>query len=149
MNPQTEQNTRTFLIQHDIKPSMQRLAVMNYLQSTTSHPSAEDIFEAVRPICPTLSRTTVYNTLRLFVQKKAALMLNIDETRAVFDACTTPHAHFFCTKCGRIYDIPLEAKKIKRCINIPEDFNIDSNIEVSLRGVCKDCTQQHTSLKDS
>lgn len=74
------------LLEHNIKPSMQRIAIMEYLMNHPIHPSADDIYTALSPSMPTLSKTTVYNTLRLFSEQGAALMLTIDEKNTNFDA---------------------------------------------------------------
>ena len=95
------------LTDHGVKPSAQRLAVMEYLMEHRTHPSADEIYCALHPAMPTLSKTTVYNTLRLLTEKGAAIQLTIDERNVCFDADTTPHAHFLCTRCGKVYDVPL------------------------------------------
>mgnify|MGYP000633277006 CR=1 FL=1 len=74
------------LLEHNIKPSMQRIAIMEYLMNHPIHPSADDIYTALSPSMPTLSKTTVYNTLKLFSEQGAALMLTIDEKNTNFDA---------------------------------------------------------------
>ena len=93
------------LLEHNIKPSMQRIAIMEYLMNHPIHPSADDIYTALSPSMPTLSKTTVYNTLRLFSEQGAALMLTIDEKNTNFDADTSVHSHFLCRYCGHIYDL--------------------------------------------
>ena len=93
------------LLEHNIKPSMQRIAIMEYLMNHPIHPSADDIYTALSPSMPTLSKTTVYNTLRLFSEQGAALMLTIDEKNTNFDADTSVHSHFLCRRCGHIYDL--------------------------------------------
>ena len=77
------------LLEHNIKPSMQRIAIMEYLMDNPIHPSADDIYTALSPSMPTLSKTTVYNTLKLFSEQGAALMLTIDEKNTNFDADTS------------------------------------------------------------
>ena len=74
------------LLEHNIKPSMQRIAIMEYLMEHPIHPSADDIYTALSPSMPTLSKTTVYNTLKLFSEQGAALMLTIDEKNTNFEA---------------------------------------------------------------
>ena len=86
------------LIEHNIKPSMQRIAIMEFLMEHPIHPSADDIYMALSPSMPTLSKTTVYNTLKLFSEQGAALMLTIDEKNTNFDADTSMHSHFLCRK---------------------------------------------------
>lgn len=126
------------LLEYNIKPSMQRIAIMDYLMDHRTHPSADEIYTALSPSMPTLSKTTVYNTLKLFSEQGAALMLTIDERNTNFDADTSPHAHFLCKSCGRIYDlaIPTAVKEV-------EELNMDGHevteIHFYYKGVCKNC----------
>ena len=53
---------------HGIRPSMQRMAIMEYLMSSCKHPSVDVIYTNLLPKMPTLSRTTIYNTLELFIR---------------------------------------------------------------------------------
>ena len=99
-------STYDYLLQHQVKPSVQRIAVMEYLRNHRTHPTADEIYVNVLNDIPTLSKTTVYNTLRLLVEHRAARMLTIDEHNVCFDAEVEPHAHFLCTSCGRVYDLP-------------------------------------------
>ncbi len=126
------------LLDHNIKPSMQRIAIMQYLMEHPIHPSADDIYTALSPSMPTLSKTTVYNTLKLFVEHGAALMLTIDEKNACFDSETSLHAHFLCKKCGKIYDLPFsgETKQVERI-----DMNgfFIEEIHQYYKGVCPAC----------
>ena len=94
-----------YLQQYNIKPSVQRTAVINYLFNNRTHPTVDEIYLALSPAMPTLSKTTVYNTLNLFVERGAVRTLVIDEKNARFDIDTSDHAHFICKKCGKIYDI--------------------------------------------
>lgn len=126
------------LLKHQIKPSVQRLAIMEYLITHYTHPTAEEIYTALSPTMPTLSKTTVYNTLNLFSEHGAAQMLTIDEKNVCFDANLTPHAHFLCKKCGKIYDVSMtnEAEN-------SETFNRNGH-EITethyyYKGVCRNC----------
>lgn len=49
---------------HNIKPSVQRIAIMKYLMEHRTHPTVDEIYTALSPTIPTLSKTTVYNTLK-------------------------------------------------------------------------------------
>ena len=59
-----------YLKDHDIKPSYQRMKIFQYLLDNHVHPTVDTIYKALCPEIPTLSKTTVYNTLNLFVEKK-------------------------------------------------------------------------------
>ena len=87
-------NVYEYLLSFQIKPSVQRIAIMEYLLKHKTHPSIDEIYMALCKEIPTLSKTTVYNTLKLFVEHGAAKMLTIDERNAFFDSDLTSHAHF-------------------------------------------------------
>ena len=62
---------------HNIKPSVQRIAIMNYLIEHRTHPTVDEIYTALSPSIPTLSKTTVYKTLKLLSEQGAAQTLTI------------------------------------------------------------------------
>lgn len=129
-------NAIEHLINHGIKPSAQRISIMEYLISHRTHPSVDMIYADLIKTMPTLSKTTIYNTLKLLEEKGAILELTIDKKTAHYDGFTAPHSHFLCRKCGKIYDMPLNENAKK----IDTDFQID-DVVVYYHGVCKDCLQ--------
>lgn len=134
-----ETNTTLSCLQaHGIKPSLQRMAVMTYLIEHRTHPTADEIYTALHPSIPTLSKTTVYNTLKLLTEKGAALQLTIDERNCCFDADTSPHAHFLCTRCGRVYDMKLNQAELRKCACVPDEFQTE-DAQLYLRGCCPRC----------
>lgn len=127
---------------HNIKPSVQRMAIMTYLMEHRTHPTVDEIYTALSPDIPTLSKTTVYNTLKLLSEQGAAQTLTIDERNTCYDADTVPHAHFLCKQCGRIYDMPLaeegrEALPADNC----EGHEIQEK-HYYYKGICKECLAQ-------
>jgi Fur family peroxide stress response transcriptional regulator len=85
---------------------------------------------------PTLSKTTVYNTLKLFSGKNIILLINIEENELRFDADTTDHGHFKCTKCGNILDFDIDLSEINTK-NI-EKYKIDET-HLYIKGMCDKC----------
>lgn len=130
-------NTHQYLRQFSIKPSVQRSAVMDFLLKNRIHPTIDQIYSALSPSMPTLSKTTVYNTLDLFLEKGAVRALAIDERNARYDVDVSSHAHFICKSCGSVHDVfnvdPLFFQLPKSDL-----FNIDS-VEISYSGLCSDC----------
>ena len=70
---------------HNIKPSVQRIAIMKYLMEHRTHPTVDEIYTALSPTIPTLSKTTVYNTLKILSEQGAAQTLTIDERNTCYD----------------------------------------------------------------
>lgn len=126
------------LTQHGIKASPQRLAVMQYLMDHRTHPTVEEIYKELHPLIPTLSKTTVYNTLKLLVEEGAALQLTIDEKKTCYDADTAPHAHFLCSECGKVYDVPLTNPRLEDDAQMPEGFQCEQ-ADLYFRGICQKC----------
>lgn len=136
--------TKDYLSSHGIRPSAQRIAIMDYLLTHKTHPTVEEIYSALVPSMPTLSKTTLYNTLKLFYDKKVALMLNIDEHTTRFDGDVQPHAHFQCQTCGNVYDIfEAELPELKSVYKQQIGGLTISSIELSYKGVCANCEQKH------
>lgn len=96
------------LRQFGVKPSLQRMAILEYLMDHPIHPTADMIFNEVYPSIPTLSKTTVYNTLSLLTEHGAIQSINIDEKNVRYDADISSHAHFKCKNCGSIHDLIVE-----------------------------------------
>ena len=120
-----------------LRPSPQRLAVLSYLSHSTSHPTVDEIYRALHPDNPSLSRATVYNTLNSLVANGIVRELDIDTSNRRYDfAVSVPHAHFFCRNCGRVIDVDMKD------IELPEspDFVVEQ-LNVNLKGLCAACAK--------
>lgn len=126
-----------YLMKYSIRPSVQRTAIMEYLMNHKTHPTVEEIYLALNPTIPTLSKTTVYNTLNLFSEKGAVQVLTIDDKNARYDADVSKHGHFYCRSCGKVHDV-FNMKPEAYVIPYNEDFLVDT-IEVFYYGTCKAC----------
>lgn len=125
------------LTAHDIRPSAQRIAIMRYLMENRVHPSADMIYTDLIADNPTLSRTTVYNTLWLFADKHAVTALTIDRTNTRFDYSEHPHAHFLCRRCGRIFDVEATiSPTVRSCAQAP--LHVEQ-MDIHYTGLCHDC----------
>lgn len=121
---------------HGIKPSVQRIAILNYLLTNHTHPTADEIYAGLSATMPTLSKTTVYNTLKLFSDAGIILNLSLDEKNQRFDGCIQPHAHFICSCCGKIEDFFPE----EEIFALPESSGKEIHkVEISYYGVCHSC----------
>ena len=75
-----------YLSSKGIKPSYQRIKVFDYLLNNKTHPTVDNIHQELVGEIPTLSKTTVYNTLKLFQEKGIVLIINIEDNETRFDA---------------------------------------------------------------
>ena len=128
--------TAEYLLSKGVKPSYPRVKVLDYMLEKRNHPTVDMIYSALSKEIPTLSRTTVYNTVRLFVDKEVVQMIGIDEQEVRYDADLHRHAHFRCDLCGDIYDLEVESSGL--FIKNTESLKI-REIHYYLKGLCKHC----------
>jgi len=84
----------------------QRAAVYRFLLGTVRHPTADEVFTAVRSDIPDISLATVYKSLEALVGCELAMKLTYGDAAARYDARTDPHPHARCTVCGSVLDVP-------------------------------------------
>jgi Fe2+ or Zn2+ uptake regulation protein len=130
----------SFLREKGIKASYQRLRIFDYLQKSKEHPTVSTIYDDLLPEIPSLSRATVYNTLNLFVDKRIAKVLPLEDHEARFDIMAEDHAHFRCDSCGEIYDIPSENLDL-HLKNMP-GYSVRET-EVLIKGICPHCQHRN------
>ncbi len=121
---------------HDIKPSYQRMKIFQYLLENRTHPTVDEIYKSLSKEIPTLSKTTVYNTLSLFLEKGIARVITIEENETRYDADMDVHGHFKCVECKKVYDVPVKIDQI--LIDGMEDFKINE-YHVYFKGICSKC----------
>lgn len=129
--------TARYLQRYGIRPSFQRISIMKYLMEHTTHPTVDTIFRDLHPSMPTLSRTTVYNTLELFRSRGAVNELTIDGKNARYDAITGRHAHFMCSRCGKIEDVPVPEALCDQIAKLPR--HKVERADISFIGLCDEC----------
>jgi Fe2+ or Zn2+ uptake regulation protein len=120
------------LREHGIQATPQRIAVMEYVLQTVSHPTADEVWQKVRRSCPTVSRATVYNTLNRLVEEGLLRTQVLKEGTVVFDCCMAPHHHFIDQATGRIYDVPWGAVRVTGHRSL-DDFEVEE-YQVVMRG---------------
>ena len=88
-----------------IRNSRQRTLVFDALKASHEHPSAEEIYLAVKEQMPDISLGTVYRNLNLLEQMRMVNRIHTGVSGDRFDAVVSEHPHIICTKCGRVADI--------------------------------------------
>jgi len=123
----------------------QRKVILEALQETDSHPTADEIYETVRRVMPRISLGTVYRNLDLMASEGLILKLHVEDSQMRFDGNTDPHLHIACIHCGKVSDI-FETPDLNEFItSLPTDYAI-LNYTLLLHGVCPSC--QKNSPRD-
>jgi Fe2+ or Zn2+ uptake regulation protein len=137
-------NVSEYLKNHDIKPSYQRIKIFEYLYHSYQHPKVDTIFKALSGEIPTLSKTTVYNTLNLFIDKGIVNIVTIEENETRYDANISIHGHFKCEKCDDVIDF--DADVINMNTNLNENYKINQR-DIFFRGICEKCMKERINEK--
>ena len=90
-----------------------RMAIIDYLDKHRTHPTVDVIYRDLVREIPTLSRTTIYNVAKKLAESGIIQLLSIDDEKIHLDGDITPHAHFYCNKCGMVYDLEIQNVSIK------------------------------------
>ena len=135
MDP-TFEDLRQELKTKNIGLSHQRLKVLEYLAQNRCHPTVDQIYTELQKDIPTLSKTTVYNALRILAEAGLVKVISIEDKECRFDIDTEDHGHFKCESCGTIFDFPVDIDSL-----IPEElsnFKINDK-NVYFKGLCPGC----------
>ncbi len=122
-----------------IRKTKQRELILSVLRSTTSHPTADWIYNEVRKELPNISLGTIYRNLKTLVEMGEILELSYGSTYSRFDGHAHNHYHFVCENCDQVLDIDMDF-----------DFDINAQIEekfsltvnhhrLEFYGVCDEC----------
>ena len=120
------------LEQHGIRPTPQRLRVADVLLASPVHLTAEQILTSVRRSSGRVSKATVYNTLKLFVDEGLVRQIHLQPDRCVYDSTITAHHHFQVLDTGEMIDILPEQLEFVRMPTLPPGTEI-AEVEVVIR----------------
>lgn len=123
----------------NVKPSVARVKVMEYLVKYSEHPTVEEIYQQLKPEIPTLSKTTVYNALELFAEAQLVKVINVGDNESRYDADTSIHGHFKCNRCGNVYDFWFDEKEVR--VRGLEGFRVEDK-NFYCRGWCHHCLEK-------
>ncbi len=123
------------------KHSKQREAILDYLHSTTSHPTADMVYAHVREVIPNISLGTVYRNLNMLADAGEILRLSCGGTSDRYDGTVAPHYHFLCRDCGSVSDLEMNGLDH---INVIAGAGFEGTIEGHIAyfyGHCPECTK--------
>jgi len=126
-----------------IKYTNQRIEILEFLKENTTHPTVEEVYEAVKKKLSRISKATVYQNLKFLTEKGLIQEVNIKGVSR-FEPNLTPHHHIICRKCGKIIDFESQeltdyslhiGKKLK-------EIDIDAT-NTNFYGTCKKCKSKN------
>ena len=128
---------------HGLKVTHQRLRILEYVDHYCDHPTADTIYTALKDDHPSLSRTTVYNTLEILSEAGIINQLTISPTEHRYDMSEEMHHHFICKKCHTVYDIEFSCPYTDEIKKKAEKQGHQINeIQGIFKGICRDCIKK-------
>ena len=127
------------LKENTIKITPQRLIILKFLDENRTHPTVDEIYSELKEKNPSLSKTTVYNSLEILKKHGIIQALTISSSESRYDYKKEMHHHFLCEKCGNIIDIDIECPNIKK---IREHGHQVDEIHGYFKGICKVCVKR-------
>ena len=122
-----------------LKATSQRIAIAQSLMHDESHPTAQELFDRLRPAHPAMSFATVYNTLAALTAIGRCQKLVVGGATR-FDPKTIVHHHAVCDRCGTVRDVAAGAEATPRAL--PGGFAV-TRVERIYRGLCSTCRKAH------
>jgi len=124
------------LKEKSIKIKPQRLEILMYLDNNRNHPTADQIYVNLKDKNPSLSKTTVYNSLEILNKNNIIQTISITGSETRYDFKNDMHHPFICKKCGSIIDIDIACPNIKKTID--DGYKIQE-VHGYFKGICKKC----------
>jgi Fur family transcriptional regulator, peroxide stress response regulator len=131
-----ELHIKSYLTKNGVRPLQKRVKIMHYLISNRNHPTVDIIYNDLVQKINSLSKTTVYNVLNLFIQEGLVTALNIENNELRYDADTSVHGHFKCKICGAVFNFGIRKEEMPD--PMLSGFRIDE-LQYSIKGICSFC----------
>jgi len=128
----TRESVAQLLRSHDISPTHQRIEIGLALFENPQHPSADEILAVVNARHTETSKATVYNTLKLFLEKGLVRELIVDPNKVFYDPNVSVHHHFYDVATGELTDIPAAGVRIKGLPPLPRGM-VTEGIDIIVR----------------
>lgn len=135
----TSMDPLDLLRENGLRATSQRIEILQAVIEAEGHPTAEEVWERAREAQPTLSLSTVYDTLSRFVELDLLDELHAGEEATRYEFFDRPHLNLVCTACGRVEDT--EADGLASLISEAEGastFDVAPQ-PIELEGRCSDC----------
>lgn len=130
---------RQTLHQQGVQLTSQRAAVFDYLSNVAHHPTAEEIYLAIKPKLPRISLATVYKNLEALIKCEVVSKLTYGDASARYDIRTDHHYHTRCLECGRVWDLDaVKGSAWLKQVQPQRGFEVH-DYRLEILGRCRDC----------
>lgn len=130
---------RRTLHERGVQLTSQRAAVFDYLSNVAHHPTAEEVYLAIKPKLPRISLATVYKNLEALIKCEVVSKLTYGDASARYDIRTDHHYHTRCLECGRVWDLDaVKGSAWLERVKPQAGFEV-KDYRLEILGRCRDC----------
>jgi len=121
------------------RSTKQRQVILDVLQHTKSHPTADEVYQLVRKKIPKISLGTIYRNLEKLSASGTITKIENAGAQNRYDGDAKTHYHARCCDCGKITDVELSPiKEIDQRGREIEQFHITDH-KLEFIGLCYHC----------
>ncbi len=130
-------NFKEILVKHNVQPSNYRIKVLECLSHHEDHPTAEQLYQNLAEVFPTVSKMSVYNTIEVLLSAGLIKRITIENNEVRYDSMLENHGHFKCGSCGKVYNFDIDMNHLP--FKGLENFEIEQK-DVYFKGICPSCS---------
>ena len=129
--------------------SAQRDRLYSLIKESKRHPTAKWLLEQMSTYFPSINEGNLYRNIRILIDEGHIVARTFDDNTEHYDAITTNHYHFVCSRCGKIIDIDIDVTQcVPKEIQQRLPHRIDTHT-IQFFGVCEDCLQHEKQSSDT
>ena len=124
------------------RTSRKRDAMLQVMQGTKSHPSAQWVYDTLRPQYPDISLGTVYRNIKFFIDNGDIISVGNVNGQERYDTCTVPHTHFICMGCEAVIDLEENGEIAEVCKKTEDTIRGEVfSHSIVFKGLCESCVK--------
>jgi len=127
------------LKKNNLKVTPQRLEILKYLDEHRTHPTVDEIYNKLKKNNPSLSKTTVYNSVEILDEHGLIQSITITGNEVRYDFKQEMHHHFLCKQCGEIIDIDVACPRLGKMLECGHEVQ---EVHGYFKGICKKCLKK-------
>ncbi|MDY3015227.1 MAG: transcriptional repressor [Evtepia sp.] len=130
--------------------TIQRSLTLKAVQTLRCHPTAEQVYNAIKETCPSISKGTVYRNLNQLAESGHIQKIELTDGAAHFDHRCHKHYHVTCLACGRVFDADVALPDLERFIQNSHGFQF-LGYDLMFKGICPACSasSQHSDTTEN
>ena len=132
------------LSKRGIRPSYQRVKVLEYLLTRRCHPTVDQIYSDLHQEIPSISKSTIYNTLNALLKANLTRAISIEDNEIRYDFNVHNHGHFKCETCGAIFDFTANIDNL--VADELKEFKIREK-NMYFKGTCPECLKVNPAVR--